>query len=109
MDLAETHLIDSGLLGGIDFEGDDSVLAVVSPELILAGFRIPLLALVLPVQVVLAVHGGKEVQALLQVREQGMLGEHGVALEAGEEVKVAVEVLRVVGEILADNLAVGVG
>jgi hypothetical protein len=38
-----------------------------------------------------------------------MLREHGVPLEAGEEVKVAVKVLRVVGEVLADDFAVGVG
>ena len=58
VDLAEAHLVDGGLLGGVDLESDYSIFAVVRPQLILAGFGVPLLAFVFPVQVVLAVHGG---------------------------------------------------
>ena len=74
MDRPEVHRVDGGLLGGVDFKGDNRVFAVVFPELIFPGFRIPLLAFVLPVGVVLAVHGREEVQALGEVGEEHVLG-----------------------------------
>ena len=109
MDRPEVHRVDGGLLGGVDFKGDNRVFAVVFPELVFAGLRVPFLALVFPVGVVLAVHGREEVQALGEVGEEHVLGQHRVAVEVGKEVQPPPEVLRVVEEVLADDLAVGMG
>ena len=80
MYLPELHRVYGLLLDFVDLEGDNRVLAVVSPELILSGLGIPCLAVVLPIGVVLAVHRGEEVEALLHVAKADVLGEHGVAL-----------------------------
>ena len=56
MDLTQAHGVDVPLLDFVDFEGDNSVLAVVAPELVFAGLLVPGLAIVFPVDVVLAVH-----------------------------------------------------
>jgi hypothetical protein len=74
MDFAELHLINDSLLRGVDFERDDGVFAIVSPELIFPGFLIPGFSFVFPVNMVLAVHRGKEIQAFGEVGKNNMLG-----------------------------------
>ena len=109
MDLPEFHCVDCSLLRVIHFKGDNGVFAVVGPELVFPGFRIPLLPLVFPVEMVLAVHRGEEVEAFREVGEQHMLREHCVPAESGQEMPMPPDVLRVVEEVLADDLTIRMG
>ena len=48
----------------VNFIGANAVFSVVSPELVFAHLHMPVFAVVFPVDVVVAVHGGEEVKAL---------------------------------------------
>ena len=56
----------------------------------------------------LAVHRREECERLLKPRKHGVVGEHGIADQAGGEAEKPLDVLDVVVEILPDNNCVGV-
>ena len=66
----------------------------------LAYGSIPFLSLVFPVNVVFAVEGGEEIQALLHTGETGMVGEHCILVASEYSTPMAVYVLSIIGEVL---------
>ena len=95
---------------GKDFTGlagVDAILKVVSPALFLRDVR-GNLPFVFPVDVPVSIHGGKESQALRQRAEDAVLSYHRVLAAMGDEVPVAIDILRIVEAVLPAYLDVRV-
>ncbi len=86
-----------------------TVNGVVPPELILGDVLLPGLAVVLPVDVVVAIHRRLEGERLRQPAERRVVGDHRVLGDMRDEVPVAVGILAVVEEVLASDPDVRVG
>ena len=100
VDGVESHGGDHLLLDFRDLAGVDGILAVVRPELILPHVLRPGLPVVLPVKVVVAVHGGLVIKGFWKPCEGRVVGDHRVLDSVGDEVPVAVDVLCIVEAVL---------
>ena len=87
----------------VDLVSANTVYTTVLPELVLTYLGVPVAAIILPVDVVLAVERGLVVQCLWQRAERSVVRDHRIPPEPSYEAPPAVSVLSIVEVVLVHN------